>query len=106
MPDDVRAAGLTARDRGVQRHREWSAAVERWRGAPGLAARRDAVQSPPDPASLETALAGVSVDDGAATRTTSGAVLAAVHDLAGLWGGSADLSASTNVAVPGSPSTA
>ncbi|MCJ0702541.1 hypothetical protein FRIG_15610, partial [Frigoribacterium faeni] len=55
----------------------------------------------PDPTRLEAVLAGVPVDDGAATRTTSGAVLAAVHDLAGLWGGSADLSASTNVAVAG-----
>ncbi|MBD8704030.1 transketolase [Frigoribacterium sp. CFBP 13712] len=102
VPDDVRAAGLTARDRGVRRHREWSTAVERWRREhPDLAARRDAARAAPDPTRLEAVLAGVPVDDGAATRTTSGAVLAAVHDLAGLWGGSADLSASTNVAVAG-----
>jgi len=102
VPDDVRTAGLTARTRGAEVHRVWSADVERWRREhPALAALRDAARAPLDADRLEAALAGVPVDDGAATRTTSGAVLAAVHDAAGLWGGSADLSGSTNVTVPG-----
>src|SRR5699024_7426066 len=36
-----------------------------------------------------------------ATRKTSGAVLKALQPAGGLWGGSADLSGSTNVALPG-----
>ncbi|GAA0964044.1 transketolase family protein [Frigoribacterium faeni] len=105
LPDDVRATGLLARDRGAALHREWDAAEAAWRGArPDLAGRRDALvagAAGADPAALADALATVAVDDGAATRTTSGAALAAAREVAGLWGGSADLSSSTNVAVVG-----
>ena len=41
-----------------------------------------------------------------ATRTTNGAVIAALRSNPALWGGSADLSGSTSVAVPGVPFSA
>ena len=102
LPDDVRDWALGARDRGARLHAEWDEREATWRREhPTEAARRDAVASGADEEAVAAALATVPVDDGAATRTTSGAVLSAVHDAARLWGGSADLSSSTNVAIAG-----
>jgi transketolase len=102
LPDDVRDWALGARDRGARLHAEWDEREAAWRREhPGSADRRDAVAAGVDEEAVAAALATVAVDDGAATRTTSGAVLSAVHDAARLWGGSADLSSSTNVAIAG-----
>jgi transketolase len=102
LPDDVRDWALGARDRGARLHAEWDEREAAWRREhPAAADRRDAVAAGVDEEAVAAALATVAVDDGAATRTTSGAVLSAVHDAARLWGGSADLSSSTNVAIPG-----
>jgi transketolase len=102
LPDDVRDWALGARDRGARLHAEWDEREAAWRREhPAAADRRDAVAAGVDEETVAAALATVAVDDGAATRTTSGAVLSAVHDAARLWGGSADLSSSTNVAIPG-----
>ena len=102
LPDDVRNSALGARDRGARLHAEWDEHEAAWRREhPAAADRRDAVAAGADEEAVAAALATVAVDDGAATRTTSGAVLSAVHDAARLWGGSADLSSSTNVAITG-----
>jgi transketolase len=102
LPDDVRDWALGARDRGARLHAEWDEREAAWRREhPAVAERRDAIASGADEEAVAAALATVAVDDGAATRTTSGAVLSAVHDAARLWGGSADLSSSTNVAIAG-----
>lgn len=60
----------------------------------------------PDAAAALTALDGIDLPDPGtmvATRKTNGAVLRALQEWGGLWGGSADLAGSTNVALPGSP---
>ncbi len=102
LPDDVRDWALGARDRGARLHAEWDGREAAWRREhPAATDRRDAVAAGVDQEAVAAALATVAVDDGAATRTTSGAVLSAVHDAARLWGGSADLSSSTNVAIAG-----
>jgi len=102
LPDDVRDWALGARDRGARLHAEWDEREAAWRREhPAAADRRDGVAAGVDEEAVAAALATVAVDDGAATRTTSGAVLSAVHDAARLWGGSADLSSSTNVAIAG-----
>ena len=102
LPDDVRDWALGARDRGARLQAEWNEREAAWRREhPAAADRRDTVAAGVDEEAVAAALATVAVDDGAATRTTSGAVLSAVHDAARLWGGSADLSSSTNVAIPG-----
>ena len=89
-------------DRGVQMHLEWDERLVAWRKAnPALAAARDALQagkidlSPLDAIDIVAPLA---------TRITSGAVLRSLSDdsqYAPLWGGSADLSGSTNTALSG-----
>ncbi|NIJ05646.1 transketolase family protein [Frigoribacterium faeni] len=102
LPDEVRDWALGARDRGARLHVEWDEREAAWRREhPEHAARRDSVAAGADEEAVAAALATVPVDDGAATRTASGAVLSAVHDAARLWGGSADLSSSTNVAIEG-----
>jgi transketolase len=107
LPDDVRDWALGARDRGARLHAEWDERESTWRREhPAVAERRDAVAAGADEEAVAAAVATVAVDDGAATRTTSGAVLSAVHDAARLWGGSADLSSSTNVAMAGEAVTA
>ncbi|WP_423921495.1 transketolase family protein [Frigoribacterium sp. 2-23] len=107
VPDDVRDWALGARERGRALHERWDADVAAWREAhPAEAAARDALQADVDEAAVDAVLAGIPVDSGAATRTTSGAALVAARTVGRLWGGSADLSSSTNVAVPGEPVTA
>ncbi|WP_460514004.1 transketolase family protein [Frigoribacterium salinisoli] len=102
VPEEVRRHGRRTAERGRAQHEAWDAAVARWRhDRPDLAAARDALLADVDPEAVDRALATVPVDDGAATRTTSGRALVALRGAARLWGGSADLSSSTNVAVPG-----
>ncbi|MBX3094739.1 MAG: transketolase, partial [Cryobacterium sp.] len=55
-------------------------------------------------AALERIAAGTPAEGSPlATRKTNGAVVQALASIANLWGGSADLAGSTNVAVPGEP---
>ena len=98
VPDDVLAHCRAVGQRGATAHREWDEAVDAWRAAnPELATARDRLLAPPDLAALDA----IDTDRPQATRATTGAVLRALRPSHALWGGSADLSESTNVALPG-----
>jgi transketolase len=93
-------------ERGRTAREAWEASFAAWeRSNPALAARRSALRSD-DVTGATSALDAVALPaegESVATRTTNGAVLQALQGWGGLWGGSADLSSSTNVALPGTP---
>nr|WP_158542777.1 transketolase [Phytoactinopolyspora halophila] len=110
------AFGRRARERGARLEADWRAAVNRWAARDACAVaewttfragRLDEVNGDSNGAggtvldSLAVPEPGTSV----ATRKSNGAVISAMHDASAprsrLWGGSADLSGSTNVAVAG-----
>lgn len=105
LPPEVLAWGRRARGRGARLHAEWDEAMARWRDAdPGLAAEWDAFRAG-DVSGATAALDAIPrAEAGAeiATRVANGRVIETVSR-AGypLWGGSADLSGSTNVAIAG-----
>jgi transketolase len=111
-PDEVLAHTRTARDRGERMHAQWNRREQEWRsGHPEHAQRRDDLVSGGDPARIDAALTDAAAASAArgpavATRTTNGDVLHALAPLGTLWGGSADLSDSTSVTVPGVAVTA
>lgn len=95
---DVLAHGRSALERGAGLHREWDTEFEAWRAAhPDLGAARQALLAGADAAALDA------VDTGSPqpARVANGAVLRALQPSGILWGGSADLAGSTNVALPG-----
>ncbi|GGH37222.1 transketolase family protein [Microbacterium album] len=115
--ETVAHARRAAAERGARLREEWEARREEWRRRhPRLAEERAARAQTaagaaadnarePDAAAL-AALAEVDLPAAGtvvATRKTNGAVVRALHAAGVLWGGSADLSSSTNVAVPGVP---
>lgn len=112
VDDDVRDVTHAARVRGAELQKHWEKREALWRTRhPQLARRRDelALSSPPRTpralsAAVESALGTVSqafTGSPTATRKANGAVVAALASEGILFGGSADLSGSTNVAIPG-----
>ena len=98
VPPDVLTRCRKALDRGQAMHAEWDAAFSAWREAhPDLAAARDCLAGPIDLAPLDS----IDITGDQPTRVASGAVLQAMQPSGRLWGGSADLSSSTSVALPG-----
>ena len=98
VDDEVLAHGRSALERGAALHREWQQEFEAWQAAhPDLAARRQGLHDVVDAGPLDA------IDTGSPqpTRVTNGAVLRALQPSGILWGGSADLAGSTNVALPG-----
>lgn len=99
-------------DRGAELQAEWQAHFDRWRSAsPDAAAAWDRFRAGGDREAALAALHEVASSlpaegTGLATRKTNGAVLQALTPHTNLWGGSADLAGSTNVAVPGEPVSA
>jgi len=98
VPPDVATHCRLALDKGHAMHADWDAAENAWREAhPDLAAARDALSGPVDLTPLES----IDITTDQPTRVTSGAVLKTMQPSGRLWGGSADLSSSTSVALPG-----
>ena len=95
--------------RAVQRGRDfeagWATDFAQWAGEnPDAAATWLAFRSGTDQTAATAALDAVEVaaqDTLVATRKTNGQIIQALTPAMALWGGSADLSASTNVTVPG-----
>lgn len=96
-------------ERGRDLQAEWEARFAGWEGEhPDAAARWARFRAGGDLgsslATLDEIAAGIPAPGSPlATRKTNGAVIQALTDTANLWGGSADLAGSTNVAVPGEP---
>ena len=105
VPLAVGAAAATVAARGAEAHRRWIDAHARWQADHATLSARFPLDDTPAPDDLEalTAL----IHDGTtgtktATRKASGTALAAIAPrYPGLVGGSADLAASTNTAIPG-----
>lgn len=96
-----------AATRGERLYAEWELAYSKWAAErPGDAGRWTRFRAGDVDMSALSDVATGSQGDLIATRTTNGAVIAALQDNASLWGGSADLSGSTSVAVPGEPFSA
>ncbi|GAB2530638.1 transketolase family protein [Paramicrobacterium agarici] len=109
IDDDTYAVTREAKRRGERLEREWTVRLNAWRSRhPELASQRDRLAAAaPDEAS--SALDTVPLPDEGqpvATRKTNGAVVAALARAGLVFGGSADLSGSTNVALPGDAVTA
>jgi transketolase len=100
VPDDVLEVTRAALARGRALREEWEAAHARWSEEHTARARRRDALGAIDPVVLRS-IALPAVGSPVATRKTNGAVLAAVAATGGLFGGSSDLSDSTNVSVPG-----
>jgi transketolase len=97
-----------ARERGVELEAAWWKRYGSWSACnPESAARwrsfADGMSTAPALSALDVVAAGIA-DPGApvATRKTNGQILQALQPVSALWGGSADLSGSTNVSVAGS----
>ncbi|GLW67522.1 transketolase [Actinomadura rubrobrunea] len=104
VPERVLEHTRAALERGARLHADWDKAHAAWRAA-----------APPELADLDERLAAGALapnwrdllpepdaDGARPTRAVNGAVLAALTEhLPEIWGGSADLSQSTNVAFPG-----
>ncbi|MGV8884894.1 MAG: transketolase family protein [Microbacteriaceae bacterium] len=100
VPDDVLAHTRLARDRGSKLQAAWERDLEQWPHAEAWRAFQGGADVTAGRAALDEVEASLAAPGAAvATRKTNGAVIAALQDR--LWGGSADLAGSTNVAVPG-----
>ncbi|WP_207457534.1 transketolase family protein [Herbiconiux sp. SYSU D00978] len=100
VPDEVLAVTRAALDRGRALREDWEERHARWQQEHAEHAERRRSIAVADGSvldALELPAEGAAV----ATRKTSGAALKALHGAGVLFGGSADLSESTNVAVPG-----
>jgi transketolase len=107
IPDEVLAHTRQALDRGARLREEWLIRFAQWERTHRVeASRRRVLARGGDPEALSRELDAVAAEipgPGAsvATRATNGKVLVALAPQGVLWGGSADLSESTSVAVPG-----
>lgn len=103
VPEDVRSVAASLGAHGAVVHQQWVEAYTDWAAKhPGLARDfpLDRVPLPPDTA--VGSLIDITALPGAATRQASGAALNALaREYLSLVGGSADLEASTNTAIPG-----
>lgn len=107
VPDEVLTFTRSSIERGLELESRWSERRDNWIAEhPDDARRWNAFRAGESAADQCAALDALEVglpDPGTmvATRKTNGAILVALQPLSALWGGSADLSGSTNVAVPG-----
>lgn len=116
VDDEILAVTREAVARGRALERDWNVAREKWaQQHPELAEARGRLEASaaapavlghrvPDatePLAILDAIALPEEGETAATRKTNGQVIRALQQWGGLWGGSADLSDSTNVSVPG-----
>ncbi len=93
--------------RGAALHAEWELNYAAWAADHAEAAQHwTSFRSIATDPSLLSGVPTGEPGDTIATRKTNGAVIAALHENVRLWGGSADLSGSTNVTVPGEPFSA
>ena len=107
MPDDALAHARRVRERGARLREEWEARYAAWRQAePERARLHDSLRTRDVPGAAREALAALrDAPRKAATRVAGGAVLDAVSPhVPWLWGGSADLAESNNVAISGARS--
>ncbi len=106
VPDAVREFFLKASAAGDEMMRQWKTSFAAWQQAhPELAAYWNAAYSHAVPAGLDSRLPSFEPGKELATRRASGEVLQVLtKEIAGLIGGSADLSPSTNTNIKGSPS--
>ncbi|TDC53665.1 transketolase [Actinomadura sp. KC345] len=102
VPEPVLDHTRAALRRGARMHDDWDKAHGAWRTAhPGLADLDERLATGTLPPDWAAALPGLGGTAGP-TRAANGAVLEALTGrLPQVWGGSADLSSSTNVAFPG-----
>jgi transketolase len=99
-PDDVVAHARGVAERGRRTHAEWTVAVQRWAGQhPDRVTlwRQLRGEASPDWSAVLDTVEVPAAGSLVATRTTNGVVLAALARTVLVWGGSADLSESTNV---------
>jgi transketolase len=103
IPETALCRFREALERGVELERDWRRLFERWAAAePDLAAEWDRVMAGHLPPGWEQGLTHFPGETTLSTRKASGKVLAALAPrLPELVGGSADLTESTNVALPG-----
>ncbi|MCW4459966.1 transketolase [Microbacterium sp. MPKO10] len=112
VDDTVGTVTRLTRERGARLEREWLEQFETWRSRhPELAERREALQrafphrgSPVDASAALEALESLdlpAVGAQSATRATNGEAIRALCRAGITFGGSADLSGSTSVAIPG-----
>ncbi|SDH99769.1 transketolase [Arthrobacter subterraneus] len=96
-----------AADRGDELYSAWQDRHNAWASEqPDAAARWESFRAGHLDSSTLSRVPTGSPGDLVATRKTNGAVLTALQDTVQLWGGSADLSGSTNVSVAGKPFSA
>ncbi|MFP5315102.1 MAG: transketolase, partial [Actinomycetes bacterium] len=104
---DVLRHTRAAADRGDELYSAWQDRHNAWASAqPDAAARWESFRAGHLDSSALSRVPTGSPGDLVATRKTNGAVLTALQDTVQLWGGSADLSGSTNVSVAGKPFSA
>lgn len=104
---DVLRHTRAAADRGDELYSAWQDRNNAWASAqPDAAARWESFRAGHLDSSALSRVPTGSPGDLVATRKTNGAVLTALQDTVQLWGGSADLSGSTNVSVAGKPFSA
>ncbi|MFD5225614.1 transketolase family protein [Microbacterium sp. NPDC058342] len=116
VDDEILGFTRDAMRRGDELEREWNVAREAWRAEhPERAHARERLErssarpavlgaQAPDADEPRRILAGLTPPEegtAVATRKANGRVIRALQTWGGLWGGSADLSESTSVAVPG-----
>ena len=106
VDDDVRAHTLDVRDRGAKAHAEWQERFTAWQSAnPDRAGLLERLRARRLPDGWADAIPAFEPGKDVATRSASGAVLAAIAPvLPELWGGSADLAGSNNTTPKGEPS--
>lgn len=107
MPPEALAHARRVGERGARAREEWQQRYDAWRTAdPEHAALHDQLRSRDITPAARERLASLRAEpQKAATRVAGGAVLDAVAaELPWLWGGSADLAESNNVAIDGAPS--
>ncbi len=107
VDDELLRHTRRATNRGAHQYSEWERAYGQWAAEhPGDAERWTRFRAGEVDASALSEVSTGNQGDLIATRTTNGEVLQALRSTAALWGGSADLSGSTSVAVPGEPFSA
>lgn len=111
VTEQVLAHTRRAVSRGQQLRQDWVDGVKAWRkqhpgAAQGYAALQDDDARVQATVNALDGLPAISAGDSVATRSANGDVIRALHGVGALWGGSADLSSSTAVAVEGTAASA